>query len=139
MPIRPATSRDGPAISRLLAQLEYPGTEKFIETQLEAMLQSPAEVLLVWDEPPIVGFLSLHYFPMIGVGRDFAQISYLVVDDQARSEGLGRQLEETVTHLARERGCDRIVVHCNSHRTRAHDFYHRQGYIESPNYLIKKL
>jgi GNAT superfamily N-acetyltransferase len=139
MPIRPATPGDGPAISRLLAQLEYPGTERFMETRLETMLQSPAEILLVWDEPPVTGFLSLHFIPMIGVGKDFAHVSYLVVDDHARSEGIGRQLEETVTRLARERGCDRIVVHCDSRRTRAHDFYSRQGYIESPKYLIKRL
>lgn len=138
-PIRPAAPGDGPAISRLLTQLGYPDTAPFLETRLAAMLKDPAEVLLVWDEPPVAGFLSLHFFPMIGVGKDFAHISYLVVDDNTRSKGIGRGLEETVTYLARERGCDRIVVHCHSRRTRAHSFYTRQGYIESPKYLIKKL
>jgi GNAT superfamily N-acetyltransferase len=139
MPIRPVTPGDGPAISRLLAQLDYADTAPFILQRLADMLQNPAEVLLVWDDPPIIGFLSLHFIPMIGVGKDFAHISYLVVDDTARSKGIGRQLEETVTHLARERGCDRIVAHCHSRRTRAHAFYTRQGYVESPKYLIKKL
>lgn len=103
------------------------------------MLQDPSEVLLVWDEPPVKGFVSLHFIPMIGVGKDFAQISYLIVDDTARSEGIGRGLEETITRLASERGCDRIIVHCDSRRVRAHAFYLRQGFEESPKYLIKKL
>lgn len=139
MPIRPATAGDAAAISRLLTQLEYPGTERFLETMLSEMLKSPAEVLLVWDGPPVCGFVSLHFIPMIGVGKEFAHISYFIVDDTARSEGIGRQLEENVTRIARERGCDRIVAHCDSRRVRAHAFYLRQGFIESPKYLIKRL
>jgi GNAT superfamily N-acetyltransferase len=139
MPIRPATTDDAAAISRLLTQLEYPGTARFLEAKLAAMLQDPAEVLLVWDDPGVRGFVSLHFIPMIGVGKDFAQISYLIVDDAVRGTGIGRQLEETVTRIAREHGCDRMVVHCDSRRVRAHAFYLRQGFIESPKYLIKRL
>ncbi len=139
MPIRPATTGDAAAISRLLTQLEYPGTEHFMETTLSEMLQDPAEVLLVWDGPPVRGFVSLHFIPMIGIGMDFAHISYLIVDDATRGEGIGRELEETVTRIARQRGCDRIVAHCDARRLRAHAFYLRQGFIESPKYLIKRL
>jgi GNAT superfamily N-acetyltransferase len=139
MPIRPATAGDGAAISSLLTQLDYPGAERFMGTMLPEMLQDPAEVLLVWDGPPVKGFVSLHFIPMIGVGKAFAQISYLVVDENSRSEGVGQRLEEAVTRLARERGCDRIVVHCDSRRIRAHAFYLRQGFEESPKYLIKRL
>jgi len=139
MPIRPASAPDGPAISRLLAQLGYPGTEHFVEIRLAGVLQNPSEVLLVWDGPPVKGFVSLHFIPMIGVGKDFAHISYFIVDETARREGIGRLLEEEITRVARERGCDRIVAHCHSRRTRAHAFYLRQGYVESPKYLIKKL
>jgi len=110
-----------------------------VEARLATMLQDPAEVLLVWDDPGVKGFVSLHFIPMIGVGKDFAQISYLIVDDDNRSEGIGRRLEETVTRIARERGCDRIIVHCDSRRIRAHAFYLRQGFEESPKYLIKRL
>lgn len=139
MPIRPATTGDGAAISRLLTQLDYPGTERFMEAKLAEMMKDPAEVLLVWDGPPVRGFVSLHFIPMIGVGKDFAQISYLIVDDTARSKGIGRQLEERVTLIAREHGCDRIIAHCDSRRHRAHAFYLRQGFNESPKYLIKRL
>jgi GNAT superfamily N-acetyltransferase len=48
-------------------------------------------------------------------------------------------MEEYVVMLAKERGCDRIEVHCHSRRTDAHRFYSRQGYEESPKYLMKRL
>jgi GNAT superfamily N-acetyltransferase len=155
MSIRNAAPGDWEGISRLLTQLEYPGTATFIRSKLERMLHDPAETLLVWAGSPapakpsqtptgppasnILGFLSLHFIPQIAVQGDFARISYFAVDNESRSLGIGRQLEETATRLAKERGCALMEVHCHTRRTRAHEFYARQGWIESPKYLIKKL
>ncbi|HEY4108273.1 GNAT family N-acetyltransferase [Puia sp.] len=189
--IRLATAADAPGISRLLNQLEYPGTEAFLAARLQSMLTDPAEMLLVWAEPPagvaatpraadpamaapttepptadpamaatpraagssspaippaagaptgsILALLSLHFIPQIALKGDFARISYFAVDEQARSRGIGRELEAEATRLARERGCVLLEVHCHTRRTRAHEFYYRQGYEESPKYLIKRL
>jgi GNAT superfamily N-acetyltransferase len=156
MSIRRARIDDWESIARLLDQLEYSGTEAFLEAKLAVMLDDPAEVLLVWDaapdaadasllvvashqSPSILGFLSLHFIPQIALCGDFARISYFAVDENARSLGIGRQLEEAATHLARERGCALLEVHCHSRRDRAHEFYRRQGWEESPKYLIKRL
>jgi GNAT superfamily N-acetyltransferase len=155
MPIRPAILSDAAGISRLLTQLEYPGTEDFLPDRLRHMLEDPAETLLVWaelstpgaitDEPgalrdqAILGFLSLHFIPQIALRGDFARISYFAVDNDARSLGIGRKLEEMATRLATERGCALMEVHCHTRRTRAHEFYARQGWVESPKYLIKRL
>ncbi|GGA95161.1 GNAT family N-acetyltransferase [Puia dinghuensis] len=139
--IRRAIPADAPGISRLLTQLEYPGTERFITTRLATLLAHPDEVFLVWAEPAnhILAFLSLHFIPQIALEGDFARISYFAVDESARSLGIGQQLEAEATRLAKERGCALLEVHCHTRRTRAHAFYHRQGYEESPKYLIKKL
>lgn len=156
--IRLALHTDCPALSRLLDQLDYPGTDKFLASRLAQLLDDPAEVLLVWEDdstpnpdtspsgpltpaplPPILGFLSLHFIPQIALPGDFARISYFSIDETARSKGIGRQLEEYATKLAQEKGCELIEVHCHSRRSRAHVFYFRQGYEESPKYLIKRL
>ena len=151
--IRPAQVSDWKGIRQLLDQLEYPGSEHFLEARLQRMVGDPDEVLLVWDEGAghevrsevdegagrILGLLSLHFIPQIAVEGDFARISYFAVDGDARSKGIGRAMEEWATRLARERGCHLIEVHCHERRVRAHAFYYRQGYEESPKYLIKKL
>jgi GNAT superfamily N-acetyltransferase len=161
--IRRALHTDWPAIARLLDQLDYPDTGKFLERRLAQMLDDPAEVLLVWEHDtsanpasptpgstgarsalteapaPILGFLSLHFIPQIALPGDFARISYFSIDESARGEGLGTQLEEHATQLARERGCELIEVHCHTRREKAHAFYFRQGYEESPKYLVKRL
>jgi GNAT superfamily N-acetyltransferase len=140
MSIRTAIFSDAAGISRLLTQLEYPGTEDFLESRLADMLRDPAETLLVWaEDQAILGFLSLHFIPQIALRGDFARISYFAVDDSARSLGIGRKMEEMATRLATERGCALMEVHCHTRRTRAHEFYARQGWVESPKYLIKRL
>jgi GNAT superfamily N-acetyltransferase len=152
--IRLATAADAGGISRLLTQLEYPGTEDFITSRLETMLADPAETLLVWAEQPaasssgpntpverevILATLSLHFIPQLALKGDFARISYFAVDKDARSRGIGAGLEAEATRLARERGCALLEVHCHTRRNRAHEFYARQGFEESPKYLIKRL
>ncbi|MFD2838943.1 GNAT family N-acetyltransferase [Azotobacter vinelandii] len=65
---------------------------------------------------------------------------FFCVDEASRGSGVGAALESYATELAIARGCDRMEVHCHSRRTDAHRFfYHRQGYEESPKYLIKSL
>jgi len=141
MGIRPANSSDCTAISRLLDQLEYPGTAAFLEKRIKQLIDDPDERLLVYEEEGgyIAAFISLHFIPQLALEGDFARISYFAVENTARSRGIGRKMEEYCTGLARERGCHLIEVHCHTRRSRAHDFYFRQGYTESPKYLIKKL
>ncbi|HEV2354822.1 MAG TPA: GNAT family N-acetyltransferase [Puia sp.] len=137
--IRHAASTDLAAIRRLIAELDYaPPVD--LEVRLKHLMEHPDEVLLVYErDGEVIAFLSLHFIPQIAVMGDFARISYFAVDGTARGGGIGRLLEEHITALARERGCDRIEVHCHTRRTRAHRFYERQGYAESPKYLHKSL
>jgi GNAT superfamily N-acetyltransferase len=138
--IRRAEGRDREAIRELLSQLDYPGTEKFLARKMERLINHPDEALLVYEEDgKLLGFISLHFIPQIALEGDFARISYFSVDQSDRSRGIGQEMEEYCTRLARERGCDRMEVHCHTRRVQAHGFYLRQGYEESPKYFIKKL
>ena len=140
MSIRIARPADWKDIAHLMDQLDYPGTASFLENKIKKMTTHPDEHLFVYEEDGrILSCMSLHFLPQLALEGDFARISYFAVDNTARSKGIGRQMEEYCTALARERGCHLIEVHCHSRRTRAHEFYYRQGYTESPKYLIKKL
>jgi ribosomal protein S18 acetylase RimI-like enzyme len=139
--IRNATLSDAPQIARLLAQLGYPVTPKLVERQLAALLDDDHEDLLMAEthEKKVIAFLELHYIPQVAFAGEFARISYLCVDKEVRSRGVGKKLEREACRLASQRGCDRIELHCHARRTDAHGFYARQGYTESPKYFVKKL
>ena len=140
MNIRSGQLQDAAQIANLLDQLGYTATSSFVEDKLKRLLQHPdAKLIVAADADRIIGFVSLHFIPQIGVAGDFCRISYFCVDRQSRSAGVGKQLEAAVVEAANQRQCDRIEVHCHSRRRRAHSFYMRQGYIEDPKYLLKRL
>ena len=137
--IRRARLSDATQIGRLLYQLGYPVSARFVHRKLTVLLNDEKEDLLVAerDDTRVIGFLAMHCIPQIGVEGGFARISYLCVDKETRLKGVGKKLEREACRLAAERGCDRIELHCHARRTEAHGFYARQGYTESPKYFVK--
>ncbi|MCQ9636758.1 GNAT family N-acetyltransferase [Chryseobacterium sp. WG14] len=141
MNIRRMKDEDQKFVIALLDQLGYSDTEEFLSQKIKKLLNDPNEYLSVAEnsEGRVVAFISVHIIPQIALKGDFARISYFSVDENYRSSGIGKLLEEYCEKVAREKNCDRIEVHCNFNREKAHRFYYRQGYTESPKYLIKKL
>lgn len=140
MQIRDARVEDSTAISELLIALDYPCTKDFVEPKIAQQLAHPdARLLVATDKRQVQGFISLNFIPQLGLDGDFCRISYFCIAPNLRSKGIGAALEAKCVELAKERGCDRIEVHCHERRAAAHRFYYRQGYFESPQYLIKSL
>ncbi|WP_312225638.1 GNAT family N-acetyltransferase [Stutzerimonas nitrititolerans] len=138
--IKTPSLADAPAISALLESLGYPGTHAFIERRVTQMITLPdASLLVAVDSGEVIGVISLHFIPQLALNGDIYRISYLCVSERARGRGVGALLEEHAESLARQRGCDRIELHCHERRTDAHRFYHRQQYLDSPKYLYKSL
>jgi GNAT superfamily N-acetyltransferase len=127
-------------ISALLISLGYPETERFIEKRIAQFLSRDDEVLLVAiEDGAVIGIISLHFIPQLALAGDFCRICYFCIKKEYRGKGIGAMLELRTVEMAKERGCDRIEVHCHSRRVDAHRFYYQQGYLESPKYLCKLL
>lgn len=58
------------------------------------------------------------------------EINGLVIDENSRGKGIGRLLLERVKQWAKEKGNDKLSLHCNVKRTEAHDFYEHLGFNE---------
>ncbi len=99
----------------------------------------PDHVILIYEDITVQGFISMHILPEIGLKEDTAIITYLVVNNEARSKGIGRELEKACVEIAKEKGCCRIQLHCSIKRTRAHVFYEALDYRESPKYYSKNI
>lgn len=140
MIVRFARVEDSAGLARLLTQLGYPGTERFIGQKIELLLAHPdAELLVAEEHDEVLGFISLHFIPQLALRGDFCRIAYFCVGEDARGGGIGKALEEAAVQSAVARGCDRMEVHCHARRTQAHGFYARQDFLESPKYLMKML
>jgi len=139
MKIRNAESKDVPKISSLLDQLGYPLNLKTLEDKVVSLLNHPDHVLVVAEDDQVRAVIFIHFVPQLGLTGDFAIINYLSVDPDYRSKGVGKLLEEYCERLAKERGCERVQLHCSISRADAHRFYERQGYTESRKYFSKTL
>src|SRR5471030_346946 len=140
MLIRDAVAGDAAMVSQLLADLDYPASEAEVAQRIVSMATNPDSHLLVAEEQgQALGFISLHFIPQIALAGEFCRISYLCVSSHSRGGGIGQQLVNEAERLSLARGCDRMEVHSHTRRVRAHQFYERAGYEDSPKYLIKKL
>ena len=140
MLIREGDVTDAQIVAQLLEDLDYPNTPEAVAERIANMAGNPDSRLLVAEQAgKAVGFISLHFIPQIALAGEFCRVSYLCVSDHVRGGGIGQKLLDEAERLAAERGCDRMEIHSHTRRVRAHQFYARARYEESPKYLLKKL
>lgn len=140
MPIRSAWIADCESIRLLLEQLGYERPPQDVKDKLGQLLDSAADEVFVYTENnQVVGFITAHFSIQLVFDGDFCEIGYLVVDAYIRNQGIGKQLEEYVESVARERRCSRMYVFSMDYRTDAHRFYERQGYLPIEKYFEKVL
>lgn len=139
MNIRIARQEDAPKISSLLFQLGHPMTAGKLVDKIQSLISHPDHLLVVYDDNGVAAVMSVHFIPQLAKEGELAVVSYLVVDESARNNGVGKALEEYCLAVSTARNCDRIEIHCNIRRTDAHRFYERQGYLEERKHFRKKI
>jgi N-acetylglutamate synthase-like GNAT family acetyltransferase len=140
MHIRKAIYKDAPAIRLLLEALGYKTSISRLISQLEHLFgQNDHQVFVYEQNKEVHGFVSVHYLPLLAFDGGLMVITYLVVDETVRNQGVDEALEKHITEQARLKKCERIQVHCAEWRAPVHQFYIAQGYQEYPKYFIKRL
>ena len=111
--IRRATMGDADAFVPLLASLGYPNEVSSIRTRIANIVRNPDAELLVAviaQSNQVVGLLSLHFIPQLGIEGDVVRIGFFVVDTSLQRAGIGKLLETHAEKLSRDRGCNRVVL-----------------------------
>jgi GNAT superfamily N-acetyltransferase len=135
--IRSAKPPDAEVLSELMTQLGYGVAAETIADRL-ARREPRREVLVATYDDRVVGWAAVSVDEPFVEGFS-AQLEGLVVDESARSRGVGAQLLNAAEEWARERGCREIRVWSNVVRKRAHAFYERAGYkTVKSQYLFRK-
>ena len=96
--------------------------------QLEAVMNASGHTLLVaYDEQDaLVGTLTLIIF--LTPGDTFGFVEDVVVDKEARGQGIGEALVRECLRLAAEQGAQQIDLHSGNHRQAAIRLYQRVGF-----------
>jgi GNAT superfamily N-acetyltransferase len=89
----------------------------------------------------ILGYIQVNKEPTSLLVDNFADIAALVVDENARGKGIGKELLNIAESWARENMIELVRVRSNIKRTDAHRFYIREGFETSKtaNMFTKKI
>ena len=140
--IRTVCSSDYECLANLAGQLGYPSSIEDVSRRLAEMRDALHSVVYVAEdlELHVVGWVGVFIFTSV-VEDKHAEISGLIVDQSARSHGVGAKLLSSAEQWARANGCRNLFVRSNVIRERAHQFYLRHDYriTKSQNIFVKLL
>jgi GNAT superfamily N-acetyltransferase len=96
--------------------------------KMQAVFASGGEMCIVIQDERVVGVAVFRCFQNTHAGHKF-YVDDLVTDEASRSSGVGHALLVFLEKLARSRGCNSMELDSGTHRTRAHKFYFREGFV----------
>ena len=127
--IREAAVSDSERLALLCTQLGYPAEPAAMPARLTRLRgDENARAFVAVQGDDLVGLVTIHLRDTLNHHTPIAQITLLVVDESARSGGVGRGLVAACEEFARSRGARRIAVSTALDRGGAHAFYERVGY-----------
>jgi GNAT superfamily N-acetyltransferase len=128
--IRTAGPEDVPALTGLSEQLGYPVTEQEILDNLQIILSSNNETVLVAVAGnKVAGWIGLVHTIHLCAGH-YCQVSGLVVDTAFHRQGIGKKLVAAAKQWALDKKLGLLRVNCNTKRKEAHAFYSGLGFTE---------
>jgi len=131
MTIRPVNESDAPAVAHLIGQLGYPLALDEAEMRLRATLGAPNHRAWVYEDAgAALGILHAFFRPAFDNPPEVI-VQTLVVEEAARSKGIGDALMAVAEQWAREQGSKSVSLYSRADRDRAHQFYERLGYTKT--------
>jgi len=134
------TAKHAQAVNTLSKQLGYPLSIEQTLQNINSVLPSKDHTAFIAEyENKIVGWIGASQAIMIEV-MPYCEINGLVIDEHHRGMGIGKLLIDEVKQWAKEKGNDKIGLHCNVKRTEAHLFYEHLGFTEikqQKNFVLK--
>lgn len=104
--------------------------------RMQRIFQTGAEMCVAISDGEVVGVAVFRSFENTHHGKRF-YVDDLVTDEARRSHGVGHALLSFLEGLARARGGSSIDLDSGTHRTGAHRFYFREGFV-IPSFAFKK-
>ncbi len=146
MVIRTASSKDIPIILRLLYNLGRPKPQKDSDVDTYRKLvkkhieDSDKKILLAEiNDVEIVGMVSMVFLSRLNRINFEMYIPELIVLEKYQKRGIGKNLIDSCTVIAKEKKCHRIRLESGNQRKESHQFYEHLGFVQSAISFTKNL
>jgi ribosomal protein S18 acetylase RimI-like enzyme len=138
--IRRAEMSDAAALAELMGELGYPTRKADMEMRLDAISKEPHYrtfvAVIEGKVRGMVGTCCLYSHEHNNLG---GRIIALVVSQQARGRGVGRELVRAAENDFVDRNVRRVALNTRLEREDAHRFYERLGYEKNGFRFVKEL
>ena len=134
--VRAMVAADAAAVSRMLAQLGYEVAAAPLRRHSD---EAGTAVLVAEVDRRVVGMVASRTRWHLHRDGVVTSIDSLVVDQEARSRGVGTDLLAAVCDEAKRVGARVVDLHSHHTRVDARRFYERYGFEVASNYFIKQL
>ncbi|MBL7825472.1 MAG: GNAT family N-acetyltransferase [Saprospiraceae bacterium] len=122
----------------LLQQLNDKVTETYLNEMLDDMIQHGYRMAGIWEHGHCLGVSGIWVTTKLYSGK-YLEMDNVVVAAEARSRGIGKLLTDFVTNLAREEGCNMMMLDAYLENEKAHLFYEREGFVKKGYHFLKQL
>lgn len=145
MIIRSAKIEDSRELSPLMHQLGYPHNISSMQKRLKVCMNSGTYYCLVAEiEKHIVALAFFIIYPSCYKDSNRCLLEALIVNEQHRRQGIGKELIKSLEKLAQEHNCSSISLISNTHRDKGTlSFYKNLGYhnegAQAQTYLRKSI
>ena len=127
MTIRLMTREDLPAVARLSGELGYPVAAPAIARRFEELSNEANGLFVAANSDGVVGWIHVVSVRTL-TDEPMAEIDALIVEEAARSRGVGRELVLAAEAWAQAHGLATLRVRTRITRERAHRFYEKAGF-----------
>ena len=128
-------------LARLTVQLSsrFDGRTPEFDQKLKAVIEHPAAHLFLAVRKSDQKTLGCVMFTEVYTPLEsYAFIDHVVVDEEARGQGLGRQMLDAVEAKAQEIGLDRLHAFARPQRVAAHALYKSFGFLPKETMFLYK-
>lgn len=131
---------DSSAIACLISQLGYSTSSDEMKERLAAILLDSNLMTIVAEyRKEVVGVIGVGVSRYYEKNGTYGRLLVLVVDERCRGQGIGSSLVTEAERWFKVRNVTSIIVNSGNHRTEAHRFYKRFGFVETGVRFVKSL
>jgi ribosomal protein S18 acetylase RimI-like enzyme len=137
--LRDARPDDAKALVPLIGLLDHKTDAKGVRKRIGQLAKDKLAPIVATLDKKVVGMIGIHRMVAIHRDQPVGRITILVVAEEARGQGIGRQLTEAAEQHLKKLGCGMVEVTSNDRLARAHAFYRHMGYERTSIRFFKSL
>ena len=128
-----AENKDFDVVYELICELESAIMNKqaLYEVYSHNLMRHDIHYILAVDDLHVVGFASLHIQQLLHHAAKIGEVQEIIVRKEKQGLGIGKALFDAIKTIAIEKGCMQLEVCCNQARKGSHEFYTKQGALNS--------